>query len=258
MFLTESLKYINKSLEKSFKILEILSKSLFPLKAANISRKAAISRTTTFRLLSVLTQLGYIHKNNISNTYIMGHKAFQFGETSDYLQSISETSREILEEISSQTNLITYLAMLEGSQIVHSDKISNVNSDPSHRTFRMRLDAHCCALGKVMLAYRPENEIAAVYKRYNFYPHTNNTISNLNDLKKHLTKIRSVGYSLNYGEAFDNTYGIGVAILDNDKRSFAGISLSGSKNLMNPKTMPDYVQLLQKASTRISNLIVDK
>tara|TARA_E500000081_G_scaffold4097_1_gene4402 strand:+ start:68 stop:397 length:330 start_codon:yes stop_codon:yes gene_type:complete len=109
-----------------------------------------------------------------------------------------------------------------------------------------------------MLAYRPENEIASVYKRYNFYPHTNNTISNLNDLKKHLTKIRSVGYSLNYGEAFDNTYGIGVAILDSDKRSFAGISLSGSKNLMNPKTMPDYVQLLQKASTRISNLIVDK
>ena len=140
----------------------------------------------------------------------MGHKAFQFGETSDYLQSISETSREILEDISSQTNLITYLAMLEGSQIVHSDKISSVNSDASHRTFRMRLDAHCCALGKVMLAYRPENEIAAVYKRYNFYPHTNNTISNLNDLKKHLSKIRNVGYSLNYGEAFDNTYGIGA------------------------------------------------
>ena len=76
-------------LEKSFKILEILSKSIFPLKAAAISRKASMSRTTTFRLLFVLTQLGYIHKNNSSNTYTMGHKAFQFGETSDYLQSIS-------------------------------------------------------------------------------------------------------------------------------------------------------------------------
>ena len=62
-------KYINKSLEKSFKILEILSKSLFPLKAANISRKASISRTTTFRLLFVLTHLGYIHKNNNTNTH---------------------------------------------------------------------------------------------------------------------------------------------------------------------------------------------
>ena len=112
--MTSDLKYINKSLEKSFKILEILSKSIFPLKAAAISRKASMSRTTTFRLLFVLTQLGYIHKNNSSNTYTMGHKAFQFGETSDYLQSISETSREILEEISNQTNLITYLAMLEG------------------------------------------------------------------------------------------------------------------------------------------------
>ena len=58
-----------KSLEKSFKILEILSKSIFPLKAANISRKAVISRTTTFRLLSVLCQLGYIHKANYSLHY---------------------------------------------------------------------------------------------------------------------------------------------------------------------------------------------
>ena len=255
--MTSDLKYINKSLEKSFKILEILSKSLFPQKAATISRKASISRTTTFRLLSVLTQLGYIHKNSSLNTYTMGHKAFQFGETSDYLQSISETSKEILEEVSNKTNLITYLAMLEGSQIVHSDKISHVNNDASHRTFRMRLDAHCCALGKVMLAYRPENEISSIYKSYNFYPHTNNTISNLSDLKKHLSKIRSQGYALNHGEAFENTYGIGVAILDKEKRSFAGISLSGSRNIMNPKNTMEYVRLLQSASIKISKLIVD-
>ena len=255
--MVEGLKYINKSLEKSFKILEILSKSIFPLKASNISRKAALSRTTTFRLLSVLSDLGYIHKNLSSNTYTMGHKAFQFGETSDYLQSISETSREILKDISSQTNLITYLAMLEGSQIVHSDKISNNTDDATIRTFRMRLDAHCCALGKVMLAYRPENEISTIYRSYNFYPHTNNTIVNLNDLRKQLTKIRTNGYALNHGEAFENSYGIGVAILDKDKRSFAGVAFSGSKNILNPKTMVNYINLLQDASIKISKLIVN-
>jgi DNA-binding IclR family transcriptional regulator len=253
----QDLKYINKSLEKSFKILEILSKSIFPLKASNISRKANLSRTTTFRLLSVLSVLGYIHKNLSSNTYTMGHKAFQFGETSDYLQSISETSKEILKDISSQTNLITYLAMLEGSQIVHSDKISNNTDDATVRTFRMRLDAHCCSLGKVMLAYRPENEVSTIYRSYNFYPHTNNTITNLIDLKKQLTKIRKEGFALNHGEAFENSYGIGVAILDKDKRSFAGIALSGSKNILNPKSMDDFVHLLQDASIKISKLIVD-
>ena len=255
--MVRDLKYINKSLEKSFKILEILSKSIFPLKASNISRKANLSRTTTFRLLSVLSVLGYIHKNLSSNTYTMGHKAFQFGETSDYLQSISETSKEILKDISSQTNLITYLAMLEGSQIVHSDKISNNTDDATVRTFRMRLDAHCCSLGKVMLAYRPENEVSTIYRSYNFYPHTNNTITNLIDLKKQLTKIRKEGFALNHGEAFENSYGIGVAILDKDKRSFAGIALSGSKNILNPKSMDDFVQLLQDASIKISKLIVD-
>ena len=108
-----------------------------------------------------------------------------------------------------------------------------------------------------MLAYRPENEISSIYKSYNFFPHTNNTISNLIDLKKQLLQIRTQGYSLNHGEAFENTYGIGVAILDKEKRSFAGISLSGSRSIMNPKDTLDYVKLLQSASIKISKLIVD-
>jgi len=108
-----------------------------------------------------------------------------------------------------------------------------------------------------MLAYRPENEISSIYKSYNYYPHTNNTIINAQALKKELSRIRSQGYALNHGEAFDNVYGIGVAILDHEKRSFAGISLSGSRNMMNPKTMKDYVTLLQTASIKISKLIVD-
>ena len=200
-------KYINKSLQKSFKILEILSQSVFPLKASSISRKAVMSRTTTFRLLSVLNQLGYIHKNSETNTYTMGHKAFQFGEISDYLQSISEESKDILNDISKQTGLITYLAMLEGPQIVHSDKISSNNDSGNFRTFRMRLDAHCCAIGKVILAYRPDNEISLIDKSYNFYPHTNHTIANIASLKKELNTIRKQGYSLNHAETFDNVYG---------------------------------------------------
>ena len=108
-----------------------------------------------------------------------------------------------------------------------------------------------------VVPYLPENEISSIYKSYNFYPHTNNTISNLTDLKKQLQKIRIQGYALNHGEAFENTYGIGVAILDKDKRYFAGISLSGSRNIMNPKNTIDYVKLLQNASIKISKLIVD-
>ena len=254
----EQNKYINKSLEKSFRILEILSQSVFPLKASSISRKATISRTTTFRLLSVLNQLGYIHKNTSTNTYTMGHKAFQFGEISDYLQSISEESRDILNDVSKTTGLITYLAMLEGPQIVHSDKISSNNDSGNFRTFRMRLDAHCCAIGKVILAYRPDHEISLIYKSYNFYPHTNHTIANIQSLKKELNQIRKQGYSLNHAETFDNVYGVGVAILDHEKRSFAGISFSGSKSLMSPKLLEDYIKILQSASIKISNLIIDK
>ena len=56
-----------------------------------------------------------------------------------------------------------------------------------------------------MLAYRPENEVSSIYKSYNFFPHTTNTSKKFNRFKKQLLKIRTQGYSLNHGEAYENT-----------------------------------------------------
>ena len=54
----------------------------------------------------------------------MGHKAFQFGETSDYLQSISETSKEILEERTEKFKNVGYNIPAD---VISFDHISQFN-----------------------------------------------------------------------------------------------------------------------------------
>ena len=116
----------------------------------------------------------------------------------------------------------------------------------------MRLDAHSCALGKAMLAYKSLEELKEIYKSYSLHKHTSNTITTLDKLHSELRKIRQLGYSINEAETFDYVYGVGTAILDAQGRAIAAISLSGTKGSINIKTIPDLSQKVMEASSEIS------
>ena len=46
----------------------------------------------------------------------------------------------------------------------------------------MRLDAHSCALGKAILAFKSRDELREIYKSYSLHKHTSNTITSLDKL----------------------------------------------------------------------------
>ena len=76
----------------------------------------------------------------------------------------------------------------------------------------MRLDAHSCALGKAILAFKSRDELKEIYKSYTLHKHTANTITSLEKLYANLDKVRKNGFSVNEAETFDYVYGIGALL----------------------------------------------
>ena len=190
-------------------------------------------------------------KDKNTNLYSLGHKIFEFGDKSDYLKILTTLCLDSIRQLSSETNLITYLAVLEGPHVMYCEKVDPLG-DSAPRAFRMRLDAHSCALGKAMLAHKSLEELKEIYKSYSLHKHTSNTITTLDKLYSELRKIRQIGYSLNEAETFDYVYGIGTAILDPRGRAIAAISLSGTKSTINVKTIPDLAKKVIETSLQIS------
>jgi DNA-binding IclR family transcriptional regulator len=135
---------------------------------------------------------------------------------------------------------------------MYCDKV-DPSGDSAPRAFRMRLDAHSCALGKAMLAHKSLEELKEIYKSYSLHKHTSNTIISLDKLYGELRKIRQIGYSLNEAETFDYVYGVGTAIIDPQGRAIAAISLSGTKGSINVKTIPDLAKKVIKTASQISS-----
>ena len=116
----------------------------------------------------------------------------------------------------------------------------------------MRLDAHSCALGKAILAFKSRDELREIYKSYTLHKHTSNTITSLDKLYANLDRTRKQGYSLNEAETFDYVYGIGAPIMDSQSRAIAGISISGTKGSINVKTVQDLAIKVTNTSKLIS------
>jgi DNA-binding IclR family transcriptional regulator len=147
--------YLSGSIKKALAIIECVGKSPKPLKASQVSAITKLDRATAFRILTYLTSLGYIFKDTSSNLYSLGHKIFEFGDKSDFLKSLTTLCFEHIKNLSYDTNHITYLAVLEGPHIVYCDKVDPLGEN-APRAFRMRLDAHSCALGKLYLLLNQE------------------------------------------------------------------------------------------------------
>ena len=243
--------YLSGSIKKALSIIECVGKSTRPLKASEVANSTKLERATAFRILTYLTSLGYLFKDAETNLYSLGHKIFEFGDKSDYLKTLTTLCLDSIRNLSVETEHITYLAVLEGPHVVYCDKV-DPTGDSAPRAFRMRLDAHSCALGKAMLAYKSLEELKEIYKSYSLHKHTGNTITSLDKLHFELRKIRSVGYSVNEAETFDYVYGIGAAILNSQNRAVAAISLSGTKGTINLKTIPNLASKVIEASRNIS------
>ena len=243
--------YLSGSIKKALAIIECVGKSPKPLKASQVSALTQLDRATAFRILTYLTSLGYIFKDTSSNLYSLGHKIFEFGDKSDFLKSLTTLCFEHIKNLSYDTNHITYLAVLEGPHIVYCDKVDPLGEN-APRAFRMRLDAHSCALGKAILAFKSRDELREIYKSYTLHKHTSNTITSLDKLYINLDKVRKNGFSVNEAETFDYVYGIGAPIMDAQRRAIAGIAISGTKGSINVKTIPDLANKVNNTAKLIS------
>ena len=212
--------YISGSIKKALAIIECVGKSPRPLKASEVASLTKLERATAFRILTYLTSLGYVFKDITNNVYSMGHKIFEFGDKSDFLKTLAGYSINYIRHLSRDTQLITYLAVLEGPHIVYCDRVEP-SGESAPRSFRMRQDAHSTALGKAMLAYKSFEELKEIYKSYTLHKHTENTITSLEKLNLDLRKVKMQGYSVNQAETFNYVYGVGAPILDNQQRAIA-------------------------------------
>src|SRR5213080_4774006 len=217
------------TVDAAAKALELLSAFSFReprLSLADLAARTGIPRATAFRLLSTLEQSGFLAKEH--GAYQLGIKCFVLGNIVAGGLDLRETAHPHLVALRDATRETTQLAILDHWQVVYLDRM--LGPFPT-RFMRSRagaiLPAYCTGLGKALLAYRPEAEVAVWAATQRFAALTPRTITSPKRLLKELRIVHERGYAVDDQEREKGVRCLAAPVRNHTGDVVAAISIAG-------------------------------
>src|SRR3954465_10385369 len=217
------------TVDAAAKALELLS--VFSFREPRLSppprgQRTGIPRATAFRLLSTLEQSGFLAKEH--GAYQLGIKCFVLGNIVAGGLDLRETAHPHLVALRDETRETTQIAILDHWHVVYLERVlSPLPVGFMRARSGAILPAYCTGLGKTMMAFRPEAEVAAWAATQKFTPLTPRTITTAKRLLKELSLIRERGYGLDEEEREKGVCCVAAPIRNHTGEVVAAISAAG-------------------------------
>jgi len=218
--------YPIKVLDKSLSVLENLLREGSPMSVTELSEGLGIYPSTVHRMLDTLKYWGYVEQDPDTQKYRLGLKVVELGMAKLHQMDIVKESSLYLKELATKCNETVHLGVLEEGEVLYLAK------EESSQTIRMvsyigrRAPIHCTALGKVLLAYLPEEERKKILDKKGLPRLTENTITDEGKLGKELFKVKEQGFALDRGEHEKDIRCIAAPIRNYQGKVIAAVSVS--------------------------------
>jgi DNA-binding IclR family transcriptional regulator len=239
------------SVERAFAILEFLNSSRRGWNISEMSRKLGIPKSSTHVLFSTLDKLGYIKELQSSRRYQLSPKLYGLGRRALEAAPLPIIALPHLHWLVQQTSLTTHVGILEKRQVVFVQKVDGPGFIKFDTYIGKCSPLHCTGLGKSLVSFQPEEELALILEKYNFSRFTKKTISSHTAFMAECARIRSSGYSVDDEEEELGVRCVAVPILSNGV-AVAAISATGTTAQMPPENIAEVVSKTMCAASRIA------
>lgn len=240
------------AIDKAVQIFDFLSNngaSTF----SEIYQGIGLPKSTTSSLLAALTAHGLLKQEQ--NKFYLGMKLYELGNKVLDALDIKKLALAPLKRLRDETELTCHLGILEDNCAVYLIKLESPSPVIVRSWVGKKLSLHSSGLGKVLLAWRSEEQVDQLLPKKTFKKFTESTITDKVSLKKELAKIKEQGWAFDNEEDCLGVYCISAPIFDKDKKVVAAISASGVSFQVTPEKIPQFVQSICSVAQEISEKI---
>src|SRR3954452_22964958 len=180
----------------ALKVLRLLARHAAPLPASAIARDLGLPRSSTYHLLAVLRDEGFVAHLPEQRRYGLGVAAFELGSAYERQESLRWIAQTVLTRLVSATTHNAHLAVLHGRDVLYVIEERAPNRPTLVTDVGVRLPAHLTASGLAMLAALSPQQLNALFphRRYLTQRHDAGPAS-LTQLRTHLAAARGNGYA---------------------------------------------------------------
>ncbi len=224
---------MSQTLDKSLVLLDHVAAGAQTLSA--LVKQSGLARSTVHRLAAVLVDHGFLRSSE--HRYYLGYRLMELGELAKQQVRLPALARRHMEALSAVTLETVHLGELAGSDIVYLEKIEGGRGLQMRSRVGLRSLAATTAMGKAIIAFRPEAEWAGFFR--DDPPRTPHTISSLNRFRSELAAVREQGFAFDREENELGICCVAAPIRDAADRVVAALSLSGAVIYLPPERLED-------------------
>ena len=241
-----------RSVVKITSLFEVLAKHE-ELALSEISLKIDVHKSTAYRFLTSLKELGYVRQNPGNDKYSLSLRLFEVGAEVLARLNEREEARPVMKRLAEQSEETIHLGMLDDDEVVYIDKIDSPQTLRMYSAIGRRSPAYCTALGKALLAWAPPELLNRLLGKGNLYRFSEHTIVEPYRIKEELHNIRALGYAEDREE-----HELGICCVAAPIRNMSGdvtaaISLSLPTLRFQEERLPYLRQVVVEAAREISS-----
>jgi DNA-binding IclR family transcriptional regulator len=237
-----------KSLNKALDIIEHIYSSNNNLSVSDISVNLNINRTTAHRILKTLESRGYLLKTITDNRYNIGLKFLPLAAKFLDSNKLRIESLPYIKALAQKCGERVNIGIINGREIVYIGGVEKPSLPDVYTRFGKTAPIHCCSLGKILLAFMPDEDIEYLLSSSPLKKYTKHSITDPIKLKEHLSEIRAEGTAIDNKEHLPDTCCIAALIRNSQGNGIGAISMSAEDLTKLKKYTTDLVKTAEVIS----------
>jgi DNA-binding IclR family transcriptional regulator len=220
------------AVERALVILKIVSQSAEGAGVRAVARQLGYSPGVVQKSLQALAAQGFVEQDPSTQTYRLGPEAVMLGLIALGRMDIRRAARPILERLVRATGETSMIGVPRGDIAVYVDQVSSPNEVRMNVPVGAPRPFNCTAVGKALLAHRPDDDVDRLYSSGAFRQPTANSIGDVAGLRGELARIRESGFSIDAEEFLIGARCVAAPVRDFEGEVVAAVAVSGPAERM--------------------------
>jgi DNA-binding IclR family transcriptional regulator len=242
------------AVERALSIIEMVAESNKGLTNSDLSRRLKIPKSSASYILRVLENRAYLQRDT-DGRYRLGLKLMSLtGDALSHLD-VRDVAKPTLRDFLKKSKLPeAHLAVLDNGRAVYVEKVENENSFIKMDIWvGHRLPIHTTAIGKVLVANLPEDEVVKILKLRGMEKKTRKSITTEQKFLREIRKVKDHGFAVDNEENAEGVRCIAAPIFDSSGKVAAALGTSSIILHIDESHLPKIVELVKNAAAKVSN-----
>lgn len=221
---------------------------------SEVATAIEVPRSSAHALLSSLVDIGLLNCRT-RGRYRIGWRVVELGLALRGTIDVRSCAAPVIDRLVEKYGETAHLAVMDRGHVLYVDKVvGNHNITVQGARVGARLEAHCTAVGKVLLAQLHDTEIHRYMNERELRRLTPTTITDPGALLDNLNAIRSSGYAFDLGEAVTEVNCVAAPVRDDMGSVVASVSMSVPASRFVPNKT-EYTRALTSAAHEVSRAL---